>query len=189
MQVPISKRVNGEIVVNWENKGTTGFQKQFYLYVGCGSPTGTNGAGDAVDFIGGDTPTLCVPFADAQAQSYVFNYELPPDYTQNSAVGAVIEWSGPASGNVRWNVACKAISPDATITTGNYGAAGAVTDGVTVVGSRQVTSTITNLVIAKAAGQPTAGDELYIKITRDGTHTEDTMANTANMLKVKILYS
>lgn len=145
--------------------------------------TPTTNPGVAACVTGANTQKLVVDFADgANTLSIQKQYRLPDDFT--GAIDVDIWWYTTAIvGDVVWQIQ--------TICVGNtetgdpaFNAASTATDAAHGTTNQYNIASISSVTITGCA----AGEVLYLRFFRDPTHVGDTLAATARLVGIELLY-
>lgn len=141
-----------------------------------------------VKVVGTNFPVRSLAFDPAADEACFYVFKLPADYS--SDIRVVLLWYADtaSSGVVRWGAALAAITPNTDtqdVETDGLAAETAADDthlGTTGQRVHEIEIDMANLDGAAA------GDLVFLRIRREGSHTNDTMAGDALLLHVQVRY-
>jgi hypothetical protein len=181
------------------NQGGTGIAsasaRQVTFTASCGAAADSVTAGAMLDHpASGSSTATCFgttttqgaeDFVDAATTGGSVHFRLPAGWTGN--VDATLAWfANAASANaVRWSIATGCVADSGAISTGpSYNTASAANSAYIGTANQRQTTTLSGLSTTGCA----AGSTLYIQVQRIGADAGDTLAATAELLELTVIF-
>ena len=149
-------------------------------------PRVTNGADQVVNETATNRRTTQeLVFSDGVDEFGQFHIAMPKSWNKGTVTAQFYWRTAATTGNVVWGIQGLASSDNDTWDTA-FGTAVTVTDGAGAASSMRITAETGAITIA---GSPANDDLISFQVYRDGNAAGDTLANTVNLVGVKLFYT
>ena len=140
---------------------------------------GTNGAADG--FVDGTNISYATKDYDQTTEEHAdFSIELPPEYTGGNLLWQAIWTAAAGAGGVAWEINTRN-SHDGDVIDAALTDIGSMVDTLQALGDRHLSPTLT-----QSAGLPSAGETMFVRISRDVADAGDTLTGDARLIAILI---